>query len=72
MTESGCRQPGRRPRVCVTRHSHCVTRALRERQLRDESEVWRYPTREYQRGPPSQFLPASRRGHGVVRSCVMP
>jgi len=73
LTESGCRPPGRRPRVSGTRHSHWpVTRALRERPLRDERDVGRDPTRDSQRDPPSQSLPVSRSGQGVVRRCVMP
>ena len=71
-TVSGCRQPGRRTLVRPMRHVHWpVTRAFGERQLRDESDVWRYPTHEYQCDPPSQSLPASRHGHDVARSRII-
>jgi len=73
LTESGCRPPGRRALDHALRHSHWpVTRALRERPLRDERDVGRDPTRDSRYDPPPQSLPASRHGHDVVRSRMMP
>jgi len=67
------RQPGRRTRVFPLRHipSGSVTRVLRERPLHDERDVGRYPTRGYQRDPPSKTLPASRLRHALARRTTM-
>lgn len=68
MMASGFSQPGRRTLGIPERQgfSEPVTRILRTRQLRDESEVRRYPTREYQNDPPSKKLLEPRLPHGVV------